>query len=303
MADYPFKLSPARAGFTYFFIFCFMINSLHISKLNGESCPYPCTCQCILVEEDESQRTRTATIVAGASVIALIGGVAALACCCSGHKKHSHSSSSSRSSHHGGDSYYGSHYGSHDSYYNHSGSSSHYYSSDNHHHNHSKDYSSNDFSHYYSSGSFYGSRFDPQILEHPVEGNLPARCKQLPLTHKKIIKESSQITGRFTTHPTLNPSNKGYVTAFVQLPDGTTQTLGKLPFSSHSGSSLSFGPFSQKGDYVFGMTVENGTTLSSQTKIGSVEIHHNGSTVGSREFIAPAHVNSHYEPSPLDYSL
>jgi len=134
-----------------------------------------------------------------------------------------------------------------------------------------------------------------------MEGTLATRSKRVG--RMKQSKESNQITGVFVTHPSLSNTGKGSVTAFVQMPDGTTQVLGSLPFSSSSGSSLAYGPFHQKGNYVFKVSVDEGSVFPSHSKVGSVEINVNGSTVESRDFFAPAHASGRYEPVPCEYAL
>lgn len=306
MADV-FKKEYLKRGIAYLTLCCVAFASQQPSKLVAEDCP------CILVNQQDAQRTRTATIVAGATIIALVGGIAYIAFGSPCHKGHSHSSSSSSSSscyspNHPNHCSYSSDYSSYscDSYGDHH--RHHHHHDHHHHHNHhrhseSLSYNSSDYSFFSDSDeSAYHSRSDPQILEHNAEGNLPAkRIRQLART--KLSKETDQISGVMITHPSLSASAKGSVTAFVQMPDGTTQVLGSLPFSASAGSSLSYGPFTQQGHYLFGIRLDEGTTLSSQMKIGSVEVNVNGSTVENRDFFAPAHAPCHYEPAPCAYHL
>lgn len=295
-----FRKEYLKRWIAYFTLFCVVFASQQPAKLIAEDCP------CILVNQEDACRTRTATIVAGATLIALVGGIAYLAFGSPNHKGHSHSSSSSYSPSYSSYSYDYDPPFSKPSY-SYSGYSSNSYSGDSdgrhqrRHHRHSN--RSSDYYSFFtgSNESAYHSASDPQFEERNAEGNLPARSRLLARAKKS--KETDQISGIFTTHPSLSASAKGSVTAFVQMPDGTTQTLGSLPFSASAGSSLSYGPFTQKGNYLFGIRIDEGTMLSSQTKVGSVEVNINGSTVESRDFFAPAHSSSHYEPAPCEYSL
>lgn len=283
-----FKKEYLKRWMTYFTLCCVVFVSQQPAKIIAQDCAG------IFVSEEETCRTRTATIVAGVSLVALVGGIAYLACG-SGHC-HSHSSSG----------HYSSSYSSYDPPFPSSSSS---YSSDSygrhhhhHHHRHSR-VSGSGYSSFFSSGSSddYHSSSDPQIFERDAEGNQPARIRQLVRIKKS--KDVEQICGVFTTHPSLSALTKGSVTAFVQMPDGTTQILGSLSFSASAGSSLSYGPFTQKGNYLFGIRIDEGTMLSSQTKVSSVEINVDGLTVENRDFFAPAHSSSHYEPTPCEYCL
>jgi hypothetical protein len=292
-----FRKEYLKRWIAYFTLCCVVFASQQPAKLIAEDCP------CILVEPEDACRTRTATIVAGATIIALVGGIAYIAFGSPCHKGHSHSSNSCSSSSYS----YDPPFPSYSSYSSYSYSSDSYGRRHHHHHRHhrhshrSSDYSS-DSSFWTGSGySAYHSASDPQIFERNAEGNLPARSRQLACSKKS--KETDQISGVFITHPSLSSSAKGSVTAFVQMPDGTIQVLGSLPFSASGGSSLAYGPFTQKGNYLFGIRIDEGATLSSQTKVGSVEVNINGSTVESRDFFVPAHSPSHYEPTPCEYCL
>jgi hypothetical protein len=291
MAD-AFRKEYLKRWIAYFTLCCVVFAFQQPSRLMAQDCR-----PCVLVDQEDACRTRTATIVAGATILALVGGVAYIALG-SGHKCHSHSSSSSSSCSPSSYSYcyspcYSSY--SYDSYGHH-----HHHHHNHHHHSHSYSSRSSD---YYGDDFFIDSEAlnnrnltsDPQLLASEV------RSRQLPRNKKS--KETHQISGVFTTHPSLSATTKGSVTAFVQMPDGTTQVLGSIPFSASAGSSLAYGPFTQEGNYLFGIRIDEGSILSSQTKVGSVEVHVDGSTVESRDFFAPAHSPSHYEPKPCEYSL
>lgn len=278
-----FAIEKLKRWIAYFTLFCLLFCSQPLSKLYAEN--EPCCDTCILVNQDEARRTKTAQFVAGVTLIALVGGVAYFAF---GNSSchHSHSSSCSSSSY--GSNSYSSSYG--DRSY-----SSDYSRSDRHHgrrHSRSSEYSAS----FWDSSSSNGTSDITNVdgFEMPLEGNF-----QLPRINKS--QEADQITGVFVTHPSLSPSSKGSITAFVQLPDGATQTLGSLSFSSNGGSSLSYGPFTQKGNYVFGVKLDEGIHLSSHTKVASVDIQVNGSIVESRDYVVPAHAPRHYEPSPCEF--
>lgn len=236
-------------------------------------------CQAIIIDQEECQRTKTATIVAGTTIFALLAGAAVVACCCSGSKN-------SSDSHH--------HHHHHDSY-------NHHHHHRHHHHSHSSRYSKD--------GSFYSSSDvldkhsanDPQFLERPFPDEQIIRSRSL--THLKKNKQTRQIAGMFKTHLIPSRSAKGQATAFVQLPDGTTENLGKLSLSNTSPSSISFGPYTQKGDYTFGIRLEDNIQLPSSLKIASVEVSLNGLTVESRDFFIPAQAPARYEPAPLHNSF
>lgn len=237
-------------------------------------------CQAIIIDQEECQRTKTATIVAGTTVFALLAGAAVVACCCSGSKN----CSDSHHHHH------------HDSYNNH-----HHHHHRHHHHRHSSR-CSNDCCFYSSSNVLdKHSANDPQFLERPFPDEQIIRSRSL--THLKKNKQSRQIAGMFKTHLIPSRSAKGQATAFVQLPDGTTESLGKLSLSNTSPSSISFGPYTQKGDYTFGIRLEDNIQLPSSSKIASVEVSLNGLTVESRDFFIPAQAPARYEPMPLHNSF
>jgi hypothetical protein len=285
MPYHTFKKEYIKRWIAYFTLFCILFTLSKPSQLCADECPYmldseaefPC------VDQERAWRERTARIVVGATAVALVVGVAILACSSSS----SHHSSSSSSSSYSRDSYYSSSSCSHRHHHHH-----------HRHHHHSS-----------SSASIVGiskvgprRATDPQFYERDsLEGNLPARSRQL--VRVKNSQDLNQLSGSFTTHPSLSTSGQGSVTAFVQMPDGTTQILGSLPFSSSTGSSLSYGPFTQKGTYLFGISLDGGISLASQSKVASVEVNVNGSTVESRDFFVPAHSTANYEPSPCEYTL
>lgn len=138
---------------------------------------------------------------------------------------------------------------------------------------------------------------DPQIFER---GDVHIRGKHL--ARSKLSKEAKELSGTFILHSTSG-LHQGSATAFVRLPDGSTQTLGSVSLSNRSGTSIPYGPFNQKGIYTFGMYVEGGTSCSSQVKIGSLEVKVNESTVENHDFFVPAHSPSIYEPHPCEYTF
>lgn len=291
------KESSIRHFIAYFTLLCFLFTSQTPSKLSADECcpsPYSSPSPCVLVEQEDVQRTKTATIVAGATIIALVGGVAWLAFGSSCHKGHhsSHSSSSSSSySNYSSDSR-----NSYDSdYSNHHNSSR---SSHRHHHHrrHSSSYSN-------SYGVFEDevvtNRHADRVLAEQ-DGNHPARSRRLARA-KKL--ESNELSGAFVVYPQPSASGQGSLTAFVRLPDGTTQVIGSLSCSDSTGASLPYGPFKQKGEYVFGVSLNEKMTFPGQCKIGSLEVNVNGLTVENHDFFVPAHSPINYEPAPCDYML
>lgn len=321
MFHYAFKKKYLKQWIAYYSLLCLLLTSQVPSKIFADE-PYvdePCSfvnepCSCVLIDPEAARRTRVATVVAGATVIALVGGVAYAVFGSSGHKHH-HSSHHHSSCHsYGYDSSCRSTYSdssSDDCSSHHSQHSHHSHHSHQSHHSHSSPwYSDYSPSHYYSCNpnsifsennvSSFGSDpaivADPQFLER---GNLPLRGRRLGRT--KASKESSELSGVFVIHPTLSESHQGSITAFVRLPDGSTQTLGSLPFSSRTGSSIPYGPFTEKGTYTFGIRIEEATSLPS--KVGSLEANVNGSTVESYDFFVPVHPPAHYEPHPFEYTL
>lgn len=273
----------------YFLLCCVVLTSQQPAQLIAQDGT------CILMEPGRDEwRSKTATIVAGAATVAVIGGIAYIALGSSG-GCHSHSSSSCSSSY----SNYNPPFFSSSSYSRDSYGHHHHH---HHHHHHSNYYSS--FSSGSSSGFEYHSSQDPQIFERNIEGNQPARTRYLAARNKKSKKEEAdQISGVFTIHPSLSASTKGSITVFVQMPDGSIQNLGNLSFSANAGCSLTYGPFKQKGNYLFGIRLDQGATFSSQTKVCTVEVHLNGTIVECYDFFAPAHASTYYEPTPCEYSL
>lgn len=312
-----FKKDFFKQWIAYFSLFCVVFTSQIPSKLLADPC------SCIMVDQEDARRTKIATVVAGATVLALVGGVAWLAFGSSG-RKHHHSSSSSSYSSYSSYSYrsYSSDYSSDSPWY--SDRSSHSSSPYSHDSNSSGSRSSSspwysDYSpsHYYTTNpysifgennvsSFYGGSTEgigDIVDQQRFEDGLPFQGKRVMRTKKSIKESSDQLSGVFVTHPALSVSNQGRMIAFVRLPDGTTQVLGSLLISSRGGTSLTCGPFTQKGTYTFGISVEEGTSLSSHLKVGYVEINVNGSTVDTHDFLVPAHPSANYEPHPCEYTL
>ena len=215
---------------------------------------------CITPDENEAWRARTAYIVAGLTVIGVAGAIVALSNASGHHKHHTHSSSS-------WDSYNSYH---HHGHYHNSYSSHHHHK---HHHHHS-------------------SSLEP----------ISERDSLWPINQKialsKDAEEETQISGVFASHCNGAAENQGSFTAFVQLPDGTTRTLGRLSLSGNGGTSLHYGPYDQKGTYTFGISLDQTINSPEQMKAGSVEIQVNGSAVQKHDFTLPPHAAANYEPAP-----
>lgn len=246
--------------------------------------------------ESEQFRYRTAYVVAGLTVIGLAAGIACLATASGHHKHHSHCSCSSLDNYRpysSSCSYSPSH--CHHSYSDCSCYYSDYscYSSDSCHRHHHRHHHHSGF----SDGSSY-SRFSRNEYSDFDRGSgsnfFTARGKVKPHS-----KEENSLSGHFIVHH--NREQNGTVTPFIQLPDGTTQSLGTLPLSGNG--SIPYGPYHQKGNYTFGMTLDHANDSSSQLKLGSFEVEMNGSTVQKHDFSVPAHSSKSYEPSPFCYQL
>jgi hypothetical protein len=99
----------------------------------------------------------------------------------------------------------------------------------------------------------------------------------------------SKLEGTFfsCTHP--SGQAKGNGTVFVQSPDGTTHFLGHLPLDGNMEMCVPCGPFHEPGTYVFGMQLDEGASICSQTRGASVEIKIDGSSVQRYDFIIPRH--------------
>lgn len=138
---------------------------------------------------------------------------------------------------------------------------------------------------------------DPQFFER---GDLILRGKQM--SRSKSLKEGNELSGAFILHA-ISGFQQGSMSAFVRLPDGSTQTLGNVSLGGRTESSIPFGPFTQKGTYSFGMNVEGGTSLTSQVKIGTLEVNVNDSNVKTHDFFVPARSPAHYELHPCEYIL
>lgn len=259
-----------------------------------------CTPECIVVTPEDKTRGQVAAVVTGVSLAALAGIIACSACGCSGRN---HSSS--------GYSYYTPY--------------SYWYSGDSDDSSH-KSYSHKSYSHSYDSwqsvsgysafsennvsswsdyGSGYssvnGSGFNGHINADPIGGGeFPVHHHHHSSKHKSHYhrvktlchEESCQLSATFSTLPVRSCATKGAITPFVQLPDGSTETLGSIPLSETGTACISCGPFSQKGSYAFGLYV-NGTAPTNG-KICRVEIKESGAVVQSGEFSAHSDRLIHY---------
>lgn len=280
---------------------------------NSNSCSDPGSC--FLKDRDAARRTRVAKIVAGATIIALVGGVAYAVLgssrSCHKHSHSCHSYSYCNSPRH-------DHSQHHNNHNNHNNNN--HNNHNNHHSNHdhcssspwysdyspSRYYSSNPYSIFSENNVSNFSGSNSQVLMDPQRfqrGDLFIRAKHLARSQSKSesSKEASELSGAFILHP-VTGLHQGNAAVFVRLPDGSTQTLGNATFSCKS-SSIPYGPFTQKGTYAFGINVEGSPSLSSQVKIGSIEVNVNDSTVETHDFYIPPHCPAHYEPSPCEYTL
>lgn len=285
MSNAGFKNACLKHAIAYLSWLCVLVSTM---------LPAPGNADLWLSSNDELEtRKKVAYVVAGLTVIGLAVGIACLANASGHHKHHGH--------HHGMSSV--------DNYRPYSDSSyscsysdySHDYSSDSsehsrhhhHHHHHSGYYSSNPYSNFSRNDvtSFSGSSNSNRRDSLSIRG--------------KTLKSSNQaegaLSGHFIAHSSPSHDSSESLTAFVQLPDGTTQSLGSFHLSGNN--SLPYGPFEQKGVYTFGVTLDSGNKSSSQLKLGSIHIEKNGSTVQHQDFTAPPHAPAGYEPAPCCFEL
>jgi hypothetical protein len=245
--------------------------------------------------EPEQFRNRTAYVVAGLTVIGLAAGIACLATSSGHHKHHSHCSCSSIDNYRpysSSCSYSHSH--CHHSYSDCSCYSSDYssYSDDSchrgrHHHHHSRSSDRSSYSHF--------SRNEYSDFDTGSGSNFfTARGKVRPHS-----KEENSLSGHFIGHN--NAGQSGTVIPFIQLPDGTTQSLGTLSLSGNG--SIPYGPYNQKGTYTFGVRLDQANDSTSPLKLGSFQVEMNGSTVQKHDFSAPPHCTKSFEPSPFSCQL
>lgn len=237
-----------------FSLLCLLFNSLFPHKLSAQYCPQA---PCILIKEEDKERRKTAKIVAGATLIALVGGVAYFALASS--SCHGHHSSSS---------------------------SNYYYDHD---------------SHFFD--SYYSQNFRPFIRQKTLDF-VPSKGKHR-FNRKDSLKdlnESNEISGTFIAQSVMSSSDHGSMTAFIRLPDGSTQTLGTIDLSSR-GSSIPYGPFTQKGTYAFNIKLEDAIPFTSNVKVGTIEIEVNGAKIENHDFFVPPYPPSNYEPAAFEYTL
>lgn len=264
-----------KGVFTTLF-FSFLITS----HMPAQSCALP---ECHKNEES-SQRLQVARLLTIATIVVAGAGVAYAVAC---------SKCNGRHSSHGSSSYpYGSSSRSvpiNNSSYNSSGDGSSY--------SYSGDYS--------NEGSSY-SVFDNNIVSNFSGGGSSSiseiRAQKIPSHTRKYAaknKEKQALSGVFCRSLSLPLAATGGCSVFVQSPDGTREIIGHISLSSNRDTSLSFGPFTKKGTYTFGIVVDEETTLSTQSKIGSIEIAVDGATAQKGDFSLPAHPSIHYEPQPL----
>jgi hypothetical protein len=266
----------------HFSLLCLFFSSQVPSSLFAEDPTY--------IDEDAARRTQNARILVGVTVVALGAGIAYAVSGSSGKCHHHHHSSSSSSSYSSNSSSSASSSSSH-----HSHSSSHHSSSSN------SSYSGNYFLDPNNRGS--SSSFSDQNGTVGLGPQFAPRSHMLKKSSKRSHDSSSEhsLSGMFISN--VATRGQGSISAFVQLPDGTTQHLGHIPFSGSTSSSLAYGPFNQEGTYTFGISIDEGSQLPAQTKIGSVNIEVNGSMTQSYDFMAPANPSANYEPPTSSYTL
>jgi hypothetical protein len=287
-----FKKNHLTQLFTYFSLFCVLFFShLPSSTLSADTN--------LILDDECERRAQMSRILTGVTVVAIAGGIAYAVSQSGGHGHH-HSSDSSSSSSSSSSSYSSSSqcYPS-TSCYSYSSSDSSDYSSRS-----SSSYSSSSYdrSNYNSINKSNVSNFSRNDRRHRrTNPQYMERAKKGATIAHDSSSMANQLSGLFMSHFTT--SGQGSFTAFVQLPDGSMRVLGSIPFSGNTSTSLPYGPFNQVGTYTFGISVDEGTVLPIQTKIGSIHLDVNGSTVQSHEFSLPSHPPANYELSPCSYTL
>lgn len=234
---------------SYSLLVCFLC-TFPLTQLKAEN-PPECPCQ----TKEDIQRSKTAVVVAGVTVVALVGGVAALAFGGCGHH-HSHYSPS----------YSSSSYSSYSSESSYSYPSSYSYSND---YSHSSEY----YSHY-GSGYNEDNLIDDRITrDNKSEGKPTKSHSHQTKSLSTASKEEIQLTVNFTS--LFSNSSKVNYTPFVQLPNGSTQMLGALS-SSDKNQTLTFGPYHEKGTYHFGVSVNSS---NSNIQLANINVTLDGKTV------------------------
>lgn len=202
-----------------------------------------CPQKCAPATEEDIHRNRVATVVAGTTLIALVGGVAALAF--GGHHCHHSSNSSS-----GSDATYS-------------------YTED----PYSEDYSEYDDYDYDHPSRLYEDEIDDEdilddglVHDEFADGGqkqlYSIRCKK----HCRSLKTDHQLTITFTSLSTTHA--KGNCTPFVQLPDGSTHMLGTLSLSGKN-QTITCGPYHAAGTYHFGMMTDGcGSSIQNIPLVG-----------------------------------
>lgn len=248
---------------TYFAWFCVLFCTVSASCARADVC--------VMENGEDERRTRNAYLLAGLSILAIGGGIAALASASGHHKHHVSSSSSSCSPYR-----YSSSCSS-------SSSSHHHHHSSSHHHRHHHHHSSSLLSSWSSSSS---------SLPYSTQGLDPMFAVQ--------PQEEVKVSGLFVAQPCSVENSYASISPFVQMPDGSTRSLGSIPLA---GGSLSFGPFDQKGSYTLGVSLDQSLDVSSQTKIASVEVQVDGLGVQKHDFYVPPQASANYEPSPCYFRV
>lgn len=293
-----FKKINLKNAIAYFAWFCVLLSTYLPAPVRGDLC--------VTADDELERRNRTAFVVAGLTVIGIAAGIVFLTTASGHHKHHERYSAMSSvdnyrpysysSSYHSHSSSSHSHSSSSDSYSYSDYSSDHHHNSHHHHHHHSGYYSSNPYSIFSendaSSWSGDSDSYNSDRLAIRTKSSKTALSKS-------AAREESSLSGQFIAHS--SSGQEGNLTVFVQLPDGTSRSLGTASLSGNA--SLPYGPFHQKGVYTFGASLDQGNASSSQMNMGSIQIEVNGSTVQKHDFTAPPHAPASYEPAPCCFEL
>jgi len=275
-----------KQALAYFTWLCVLLSAYAPAQAQGDLC---------FTENDDRRRwTKTAYFVAGLTVIGIAAGIACLANSSGHHKHHVRYSGDSSI-----DNYRPYSYSSHSSYSSYSDHSSSYSDESRDHHHHHRHHHSG----YYSSNPYsIFSENDVSSWSGGSDFHRADRAFTRGKMHKGTVSrdaagEDKALSGQFIGHACAG--QEGSLTAFVQLPDGTSHSLGNIS----GNGSFSYGPFYQKGTYTFGVSLDRGNGLPSQMKMGSIQIEVDCSTVQRHEFTAPPHAPANYEPAPCCFEL
>lgn len=253
---------------------------LHAQEEEISSPCNPCCSPTFIEQEDRQQRCRLAAAAAGATIAGLTAGIIYVVAFTGGRRHCSSSSSSSCYSNYS--SCYSGYSNSCCDYSNSCYSGSGCSGSRRHHHHH----------HHHRTGYPEGSLWN--FAEIPPGNENRSKVNPSP---------SSSLSGLFSPSFSFPEQAKGSFSIFLQSPDGRTHVLGHVSLAYPQHSSFTFGPFTQSGLYTFGVRIEEEIEAPAQIQAGRFELHLNGSSIESYEFVLPSHASIGYEPPPATFKL